>query len=315
MAAAHVFPDFPDHAFLGAGERIRKRVVASIERLSHQRHGKPLLAAAADVFLLEQGQLQQEKLFEFKPIRCLGQGVLVLRKVDLPKREAQRYQPFFPKHVLRQGLLQAGQNPFQCGAHHFQHDLAGDAAVLEFFRGRIYAGKDAGGLRIRRIHFRMHHVQPPVEQGGLAEEDETAAGKQPAVLPFDSLEKHHFHLPALVCHQHRQAAGHIVLELVCRQLRTVFGIDADFEHSGPHLHIGLVRVHIGNKLDAAAVYVAERIQVQQIAYRSDSQLGAQKLCPFWAHSRQVLYGCIHIHCIQNYKKCRDFLPKHPAVRK
>ena len=84
VAAAHVVPDFPDHALLGIGELVRQRIVTSVEGLPDGRHLEPDGAAAADIFLLEQGQLQQEEFLEFEPIGGLGQGVLVHREMNLP---------------------------------------------------------------------------------------------------------------------------------------------------------------------------------------------------------------------------------------
>ena len=84
VAAAHIVTNFPDHALLRIGELVRQRIVTSVEGLPDGRHLEPDGATAADIFLLEQGQLQQEEFFKFEPVRGLGQGILIHREMDLP---------------------------------------------------------------------------------------------------------------------------------------------------------------------------------------------------------------------------------------
>ncbi len=296
MAAAHVLADFPDDPFLGIGQFIRKRVVASVEGFPDRRHGKAHHTAAADIFLLEEGQLQKEKLLKFKPIRGFGQGLLVHREMDLPKGKAERNQAFFPQDILGKGFFQHGQDAFKGGAHKPCHHPAGDAGVLEFLRRGVYTGKPSAGKgRIRRIHLRMHHVQVIVEHRRLAEEDEHGPGNQARMHPLDPLEKDDFHLAAAVADDGLEPGNRIVLELFRRQFRPVFRQQAHLHHRGPHLYLRQVRVHVGNPDDGAAVDVAEGIQVHKVTDRTDSQFGFQKLRPFGTHARQILYGGIHVH--------------------
>ena len=84
VPAFHIVPDFPDYPLLRARKLVRQGLEAGVEGLSHGRHSESYLAAAADVLLLEERQLQQEKFFKLKPIGGFGQGILVYRKMDLP---------------------------------------------------------------------------------------------------------------------------------------------------------------------------------------------------------------------------------------
>ena len=295
VAAAHVFADFLDHALLGGGELVRKGVVAVVEGLAHLAHDKAHGIAAADVFLLEEGQLKEEKFLEFEPISGFGQRRLVLREVNLTEGVSQGHQALLLENVVRKGFPDGGQDFLQGGAHQAEHHLAGDAGIFEFLGRRIHARKHAGGSGIGGVHLRVHHVQAVPEHRGLPEEDEGGAGHQACMHPLHALEKDHLHLAAFIGHHGAEAAHHVVLELPGRKFRAVFGKEADFLHRGPYLHLGQVRVDVGNTHDAASVYVAEGIQVHQVLQRTDSQLGFQELRPLGAHSRKVLYGGILGH--------------------
>ena len=84
MAAHEVRPDLLDHPLLGSRELIGQGVVAGIEGRTHLRHRNTVFIPRTDVFLLEQGKLQQEEFLPFQPVLRLGESSRIGREMDVP---------------------------------------------------------------------------------------------------------------------------------------------------------------------------------------------------------------------------------------
>ena len=69
---------------------------------------------------------------------------------------------------------------------------------------------------------------------------------------------------------------------------TVFREQADLQDGGHDLHVGLVRAEVGDLLDGAAVYVAERVQADEVSHRHHFQFAPQERRPPGAYARKVL---------------------------
>ena len=293
VAALQVFPDFLDDALLRPGQVVGERLVAAVERIAHPGHGQAHGAPAADVFLLDQGKLQEEEFLELEAVGGLREGVLVRRKMDLPQGETQRHQPLFLQDIVRQRILQRGQDQLQGRRHQAQHHLSRDSARLELFRGRVDAGEDPGLGRFGRVELGMDHVDPPVERLGLSEKEEGLAGKEPRVHPFDALEEDDFHLAGIVADDDGQAVGEVVLDLLRGDLRPVFRKEPDLQDRADDLDVRLVGMDVRDLLDRAPVDVPERVQMQEVAHGGDVQFGLQERGPLGPHPGKVLHCRFH----------------------
>ena len=76
-AAHHVRTDFLYHALLGTCKFVWQSTVASIESRADLRHRNPDRGTAADIFLLQQRQLQKEQFLPFETVPGLLKSVLV----------------------------------------------------------------------------------------------------------------------------------------------------------------------------------------------------------------------------------------------
>ena len=103
-AAHHVAADFFDDPLLGTGKIVWQSLVAGIERLADIWHDDACGSTAADVLLLDQGQLQEEEFLPFEPVLGLGQSSLVRREMNIPDRVSERWQSFLPEDVFRKGF-------------------------------------------------------------------------------------------------------------------------------------------------------------------------------------------------------------------
>ena len=177
-AADQVGADFLDHALLGAGQAVGESVVAGVEVRPDLGHRDAVFAARADVFLLEERQLQEEQLLELQAVGGLLQGIAVRREVDVLEGVRQRDEPALAQDILRERLLDLRQAERQGGGLQLAHHLAGDPARLELLRTRIHAGQGPLGHRpvLRHVHLRVYDVHPGPEGLRLAEEQESAPG-------------------------------------------------------------------------------------------------------------------------------------------
>ena len=64
---------------------------------------------AADEFLLEKAQLQEEQFFEFQAPGGLLQRILVGREVDVANGVLQPAEGVFAEYIIRQGFADFGQ--------------------------------------------------------------------------------------------------------------------------------------------------------------------------------------------------------------
>ena len=150
------------------------------------------------------------------------------------------------------------------------------------------------GLRlVGGVELGMDHVDAAVEGLRLAEEQEGMPRNEPGMHIFDALEEHDLHLAAVVADDGREAAHRVVLELFSREFGAVLREQADLQDGADDLHVGLVRVDVGDPLDGAAVDVAERIQVHEVSHRRDSQFAPKERRPPGPHARKVLDVRIH----------------------
>ena len=264
------------------------RFCAPVRRLAHPGHGQAHGVPAADVFLLQQRELQVEEFLELEAVGGLRQGVLVYGEVDLPEGVAQRDQPFLPDDVVRQRLLEGGEDEVQGRSDELAHEFAGDSARLELLRRRVHARQDAGLRVFGGVELGMDHVDAAVEGLRLAEEEERVPRDEPPVHVLDALEEHDLHLAAVVADEGGQAAHRIVLELVRGQFGAVLGEQANLQDGAHDLHVGLVRADVGDFLDGTAVDVTERIQVHEVSHRRHLQLAPQERRPPRTYARKVL---------------------------
>ena len=134
MSAHHVCADFLDNPFLGSCKLVGKRIVAKIEVFSHQRHLYAVLSPAADELLLQQGKLEQEQFFKFKPVAGAAQGLCVGGEVYVAQCQGKAHQAVFLKDIVRKSLFSLREHHAQSIGHQLVHHLSGDAGVLELFR-------------------------------------------------------------------------------------------------------------------------------------------------------------------------------------
>ena len=176
MAAHHVRPDLLDDPFLGPGELVRECVVAGIEGCPYLGHRDSGLRAGADIFLLQQGKLQEEELFPFEAVTGLGKGLGIGGEMDVPDRESQGHQSLLAKDVLGQGLLDVPNRQVNRLRHQLVHHLAGHSPVPQLVGRVVDPGKDAGevlyALRRRVVYLRMDHVELTAIDARLSEEEE-----------------------------------------------------------------------------------------------------------------------------------------------
>ena len=144
QAALHVPMDFLDHPLLCPCQVERQRSVALVERLSDARHRDAVHISAAHIFLLQQRQLEHEKLLELKSVFRLLQRLHVLREVYVPECKMQRHKAILLHQPLRQSLLLLCQSLLQCRLHHLVHHLSCDAGILQLLRARIHSGQRSG---------------------------------------------------------------------------------------------------------------------------------------------------------------------------
>ena len=123
----------------------------------------------------------------------------------------------------------------------------------------------------------MDHIEPAVIFRRLSEKDESATRLEFLVIPFESLEKDHLHLGAAVAHRHADPLG---LSFACQVPANYLALN---------LNVGHVLPDVGDSLDGRAVYVAERVEVNQIVQIVYAKLFFQKLGTFGTYALKVLY--------------------------
>ncbi len=237
--------------------------------------------------------MEKEQLFEFEAADGLLEGILAGGEVDVFNGVLQGAQGVFFKDIFRQGLFYLLQAQTDGSALQFAHQLAGDAAVLQFFRTRIYSGEAAaeqGSLRQRGIHFGMHHIKFSVEYRRLAEENKHRAGRQLLPIPSYPLEKYHLHLTGIILYNYthpfdgtplRFGGIYIYNAAVCAEKGAA-------DHPRIYLHEYGISRNIGNAQNSRAVNIAEGVDAQQIPYGIHPKFGLQQRRPFGSHSSQIL---------------------------
>ena len=142
-AAHHVRTDFLYHALLGTCKFVWQSTVASIESRADLRHRNPDRGTAADIFLLQQRQLQKEQFLPFETVPGLLKSVLVGREMDIPDSEPQRGKAFFPENIFRQGLTYISDRKIDRLGHQPVHHLAGNPAIAKLVGRVIYSREDS----------------------------------------------------------------------------------------------------------------------------------------------------------------------------
>ena len=107
----------------------------------------------------------------------------------------------------------------------------------------------------------MNHINLPVEQGRLPKEDELVSGDQLVKYILVSLEENNLHPAAFILYDNAQVLY-------------VYQVAAG--HAGLDLDPGQVRMDIRYQSVFAAVYIAERIKVQQVRNGLNAQLLLQE---------------------------------------
>ena len=330
MAAHHVGADLLDHPLLRTCEAVRQAVVAGVEISAHAGHLKPFLGTRAYVFLLQQAQLQEEEFLEFQPAGGLFQRIRVRREMDVLQRVLQRAETELADEVFREGLGDLVQAEGKRGRFQPAHHLAGDAAVLELLGAGIDAREAAlhGAVLLRGVHLRMDHVVAAVEFLRLAEEYEFRTQHEPLVIPFYAFEKYHFHPAGAVVHDDAEALGSIEVQPVpglaapaalldfakdgdrlavgivvaLRQHRAAGAVKGGLHHPSPDLHRSEGGVDSGDALQAAAVYIAERIEMYEVAEGAQSEFALEQLRALGTDTRQVLYARVQFTHSYKYTK-------------
>ena len=185
------------------------------------------------------------------------------------KRVSQRHQGILLKHIIRKCFLDFRQAGGKGGCLEFAHHLAGNAGILEFLRAWIYASEGSFCIRPadnRIVYLGMDHVQTSVEIGRFAEEEEGVARLQAFVVPFDTLEEDHLHLPRAIVHDYaeafcrtefyRAAARHVVASARAEQ--------GAANHRALDLNVGKVAADIPDRGYGCAVDVAVGIDAEKV---------------------------------------------------
>ena len=144
------------------------------------------------------------------------------------------------------------------------------------------------------VHFGMHHVDTSVELLRLPEENEAAARNEAAVVPSDALEEHDLHGAASVLDHHRHAlAGVEVYGVgVLRHYAPGGPVEGAAHDSGADLERGKVGAGLRYRGDAAAVHIAEGVEMDEVGEGLYAELPAQQFGPFRPHSAEILDICI-----------------------
>ena len=252
LASAHqVGANLLDDPFLGACQRIGEGVVAAVESLSDLGHRDAFVRAAADVFLLEEGQLEEEELLEFQAEGGFAQGVGIGREMDVLQRVGEADEVHFRQDIVRKGFPYFRQAELQGIGHQLVHDFPRDSAALEPVGGGVYAGHDAragggiaGAARVARlVDFRMDHVDAAPVHRGLPEKEKGPARLQAVGRVLDPLEKDQFHAARTVFHPDAQPLSP----------------DLAGDDSRLDLDEGRIRHHRGDRHHRAPVDVTERV--------------------------------------------------------
>ena len=297
MPAHEVGADFLDHPLLRPGQRIGQGVETGIEGRPDLGHRDPVLRTAEDVFLFQEGELQQEKLLPLEPVAGPGQGFSAVREMDVLQRKTQAAKALLPQDVFRQGFLHGRKAGRKGSGHQAVHHLAGDAAAGKLLRRRIDAGERpreaARPFRRREVDFGMHHVQASVESRRLSEEKEDTAGLEPVRSVFHPPEEDQFHLPGIVLDDHAEPFP---------------ALSGQVGRNDPRqdLDIGGVAPHVRDPLDGTPVDIPERIQAQQVPHCPDGQFGGQQGGAPRPYAREELDSrlqwIVHIHHTNLEKK-------------
>lgn len=253
---------------------------------------------AADEFLLEQAQLQKEQFFEFEATGGLLQGVLVGREMDVAECVLKTAEGVFGEHVFRQRFTDFRQAQGQRGALQLAHHLAGHSAVHELLGAGVHACEAAlqvGSFGLGNVHLGMHHVELSVEQRGLAEEHEHALRNEPSPVPFDAFEEHHFHLAAAVLHYNAEALyGVLELFVPGRNHAAAGPQQGAAHHAGFNLDVGLFAGDFRDAVEAAAVYIAIRVDAEKLPHGAAAQLRLDESRSFRSHPGDVLYVAVQV---------------------
>ena len=119
----------------------------------------------------------------------------------------------------------------------------------------------------------MNYVDAAVERLRLAEEKEAGTRNQPVVIPLHPLEKHHLHTPGTILDHDTQMLD---VHQVTAYHRTL------------HLNIGQVRRHGHYGRNAAAVYISERIEMDEVLQGVNVQLLLKESSPLGPHAGKKL---------------------------
>ena len=209
------------------------------------------------------------------------------------QREAQGYEPLLAHHIFRQCLFYLRQGrPERIGLQRAHH-LAGDGR-LELLGAGIYPRYAAFGDRTERsVDLRMYEIDLLPEYLRLPEEDEHAAGDELPVGPPESLEEHELHSAAGVFHYHAQplagARAEPSVGIGC-DYGTALPVEGARDHAGAYLYVCELGSRFGYGSYAAAVDVAERIELKQVAHRLDAELRGEQLRSPGSYTAEVLYA-------------------------
>ncbi len=301
-AAYHVSADFLNHTLLRSGKFIWQSLVAGVESRADLGHRNPYSGAAADIFLLQQRQLQQEQLLPFETVTRLLKSRLVGRKMNITDGKPQRNKTFLPKDIFRQCLFNITNREVDRLGHKPVHHLAGHSPVFKSVSGIIDTGQGSGetdGTAGRRIvYLGMHHVQLSVEQAWLSEKKEHRTWFQAVVSVFDTLEEDKFHGSALILHQNTQTLP----------------ADLRRDHLGQNLDVRAAGADISDHLNGTAVYVTKRKCVQKVSDCGYTKFRPEQRSPFRPHPGQelnvrLLFVSHHSHKYNEYLEAnrRTFL--------
>ena len=207
-----------------------------------------------------------------------------------------------------------------------------DTGVFQFLSTCIDPGEGTDvawhvGLRGGIVHFGVDDVQPFTEKLRLAEKHEDASGSEPVPIPFDALEEHHLHLAGTVGNDDAQTfdcvesqdfdtvlVGRAVVNLhpglvALYEDGTAGAVKCGADYPSHHLDVRHVGSDLRDALDAAPVYVPERIQVDEVAERGDPELILEQHRPFRPHPRQVLY--VRSQLCHPLAQIYTFIPNSP----
>lgn len=280
LSALHVFVYLAHHTFLRGGEgEGQEMVVERVERLSYLIDTEALGVSFSLLDLPEYLQLDIEELLELKPLACALHESEVFREMYIDEALLEVEQMVLFEQSVSQGLLYALFAQYlHHRVHYLRHRFGVERAVLHLLGGVVVWFESSSLAEVHlveQLHLGVHDVPVVVEIVGFAEAEVAHTFLQLEVL--QSVEPDEVHLVG--------AIGETCYESLV--LTHAYCLDADY--LADDLHIGLLVVDLAYLIEAAAVDILIREQIEQVARSAYVELFAQHVGSSRSYAREELY--------------------------